>query len=133
MRMQKCHLAITPMGHHITAEDAVSTGPRVWSCIHCGCGLILHAGSKQESTWFEHDQRNVANKVLMGCSYLDPGVKDDARQRKLKLMLTELEPAPLVLSWHCVLCGSDYDGEKCCMTCGSGIYSTERNLALATV
>ncbi|WP_223297186.1 zinc-ribbon domain-containing protein [Enterobacter sp. 638] len=43
MRMLKCYLAITSLGHHITAEDAVSTGPKVWSCIHCGCRLILHA------------------------------------------------------------------------------------------
>lgn len=47
MRILKSYLAITSLGHHITAEDAVSIDPKVWSCIHCGRELILHAGSKR--------------------------------------------------------------------------------------
>ncbi|WP_449548109.1 DUF7828 domain-containing protein [Lelliottia amnigena] len=44
--MLKYCFAITSLSHHITAEDAASTNPKVWICIHCGCGLILHTGSK---------------------------------------------------------------------------------------
>ncbi|EGT5656636.1 hypothetical protein JD793_002784 [Citrobacter braakii] len=69
---------------------------------------------------------------LHAYSYLDPEVKEDARQRKLKLMLASVGPAPMVLSWHCVLCKRDYDGEKHCRTCGTGIYSTELNLKTAS-
>ncbi|HII3479703.1 TPA: putative zinc ribbon protein, partial [Citrobacter braakii] len=64
--------------------------------------------------------------------YPDPEVKEDARQRKLKLMLAAVEPAPMVLSWHCVLCKRDYDGERHCRTFGTGIYSTELNLKTAS-
>lgn len=126
MRMLKCFLTTNALGHYVTAGDAVSTGSRVWSCASCGCGLILHAGSPQEAPWFEHDQRNVANRALMNCAYLEPEVKTGAKQRQLRSMPAELESVPPVMNWHCALCGVDYDGVKHCGSCGSGIYSSAR-------
>jgi len=54
-------------------------------------------------------------------------VKDDARQRKLRKVLAALNPISTVLSWHCVMCKKDYEGEKYCHGCGTGIYSIERS------
>lgn len=128
MRMLKCYPATDARRRYVTAGNALSTGNRVWSCISCGCGLILHAGSQQEAPRFEHDLQNVIHKVLMECAYLEPEVKASAKQRKMKTMLAELEPVSPVTFWHCILCGDDYDDEKYCMTCGTGIYSIERAL-----
>lgn len=126
MRILKCFLATNALGHYVTAADALSTGSRVWSCVSCGCGLILHAGSQHESAWFEHDRRNATNGQLLNCAYLEPEVKASAKNRQLKAMLSELGSVPPVMNWHCVLCGCDYDGVKRCGNCGTGIYSRAR-------
>ncbi|EIO7566950.1 hypothetical protein LQ640_001175 [Salmonella enterica subsp. enterica serovar Arechavaleta] len=33
----------------------------------------------------------------------------------------------MVLFWHCVWCGNHYSGKKHCTSCGTGIYSIEKN------
>ncbi|ECZ0013255.1 hypothetical protein PZ84_004755 [Salmonella enterica subsp. enterica] len=126
MRVLKCFLATNVPGHYVTAEDALSTGTRIRSCVSCGCGLILHIGPQHESVWFEHDQRNATNKQLLSCAYPEPEVKVSARDRKLKVMPAALESVPPVMNWHCAMCGNDYEGEKHCVICGTGIYSTAR-------
>lgn len=30
-----------------------------------------------------------------------------------------------VRKWFCVMCDEDYEGEKCCPRCGTGVYSRE--------
>ncbi|HDC2546542.1 TPA: hypothetical protein O7139_004340 [Salmonella enterica] len=99
---------------------------RVWTCSSCGCQVLLHMGSSGESPWFEHDQRTVTTNVLMQCTHLDPEVKAEARCQKLRSMINGLDTPMAVRSWYCVWCGRNYDGEKKCMTCGTGIYSTAR-------
>ncbi|EIS6112780.1 hypothetical protein LHE26_004947, partial [Escherichia coli] len=32
-------------------------------------------------------------------------------------------PLPVVLEWHCVMCGQHFPGKKFCEACGTGIYS----------
>ncbi|WP_301011720.1 putative zinc ribbon protein, partial [Escherichia sp. MOD1-EC5457] len=34
-----------------------------------------------------------------------------------------LSPLPVVLEWHCVMCGQHFPGKKFCEACGTGIYS----------
>lgn len=67
MRMLKCHLANNREGHFVTADEAMSAPGQVWSCASCGCRLVLHASSSGVPAWFEHDQRSVAQHVLMKC------------------------------------------------------------------
>ncbi|HAW2817257.1 TPA: hypothetical protein JLQ72_004750, partial [Escherichia coli] len=33
-----------------------------------------------------------------------------------------LSPLPVVLEWHCVMCGRLFPGKKFCEACGTGIY-----------
>ncbi|HAJ8235400.1 zinc-ribbon domain-containing protein, partial [Escherichia coli] len=33
-----------------------------------------------------------------------------------------------VRKWFCVMCDEDYEGEKCCPSCGTGVYSREGGL-----
>ncbi|EFS9643747.1 hypothetical protein HWI03_004467 [Salmonella enterica] len=125
MRMLKCYLANNRDGHFVTAEEAMSAPGQVWSCASCGCRLVLHAGSAGDPAWFEHDQRSVARQVLMNCAWLDPEVKAEARHRKLRSIINELDVLVVTRSWHCVWCGNHYQGEKRCVPCGTGIYSIE--------
>ncbi|WP_248699115.1 zinc-ribbon domain-containing protein, partial [Escherichia coli] len=34
-----------------------------------------------------------------------------------------------VRKWFCVMCDEDYEGEKCCPRCGTGVYSREGGAA----
>lgn len=123
--MMKCYLATDREGHYVTAEAAMSATGQIWSCASCGCRLMLHAGSSGEPPWFEHDQRSVAEHMLMNCAHLDPQVKADTRHNQLCRMVSGLDAPATVLSWYCTWCGNHYHGGKLCFSCGTGIYSIE--------
>ena len=91
----------------------------------CGWVLVLHAAPSGEAPWFEHDLGAVSVGVMMRCTHLDPVVKAEARRRKLCRIVDELNAPVIVLSWSCVWCGSQYQGKKHCVVCGTGLYSTE--------
>lgn len=91
MRMLKCYLANNREGHFVTADEAMIAPGQVWSCASCGCRMVLHAGSSGDPAWFEHDQRLAALHILMSCAHLDPEVKAEARQKKLRNIINELD------------------------------------------
>ncbi|EJQ7050397.1 hypothetical protein OFC97_004836, partial [Escherichia coli] len=76
--------------------------------------------------WFEHDQMTVAEKILLRCTWLDPAEKE-ARRLHLQGM-TVPDYTVKVRKWFCVMCDEDYEGEKCCPRCGTGVYSREGGL-----
>lgn len=125
MRMLKCYLASDRTGEFVVAKHAMRSPSRAWTCVSCGCPLVLHAGLPGESPWFEHDQHTVATNVLMNCAHLDPQVKADVRLNQLRKVIGELDAPANVLSWYCAWCGSHYQGAKLCSACGTGIYSIE--------
>lgn len=125
MRMLKCYLANNRTGHFVTADDAMGAPGQRWSCASCGCRLILHAGTREDPAWFEHDQQTVARHVLMNCAYLDPEVKAEARHRKLRRIIGGLDAPVMSQAWYCVWCSEHYQGVKHCPRCLTGIYSIE--------
>lgn len=127
MRMLKCYLANNREGHFMTADEAMSAPGQVWTCVSCGCRLVLHAGSNGNTAWFEHDLRTAARHVLMKCAHLDPAVKEEARHRKLCSVIDELDAPVTTKSWYCVWCGDHYQGGKYCPRCQTCIYSTEES------
>ncbi|RBQ35311.1 hypothetical protein C2125_06420 [Rahnella aquatilis] len=125
MRMMKCYLATDREGHYVTAEAAMSATDQIWSCASCGCRLVLHGGIPADPAWFEHDQRSVAEHLLMNCAHLDPQVKADIRHNQLRRMVNGLDVPVRALSWYCTWCDNHYQGGKLCTQCGTGIYSIE--------
>ncbi|EMW1015377.1 hypothetical protein AAEK50_002259 [Serratia marcescens] len=122
MRMLKCYLANDHRGHFVTTSEAANMPGQIWSCVSCGCRLILHTGT---NPWFEHDQATVAASTLMSCAHIDPVVKVEVRSRELRSLVNMLNVPMMSLDWCCVWCGDHYSGEKICTTCGTGIYSIE--------
>ncbi|MBS6333388.1 MAG: hypothetical protein KH418_05330 [Veillonella sp.] len=93
----------------------------VLCCVSCGCPLTLQRGNDGQPPWFEHDQMTVAEKILLRCTWLDPAEKE---ARRLHLQgLTVPDYTVKVRKWFCVMCDEDYEGEKCCPRCGTGVYS----------
>ncbi|EFD9236542.1 TPA: hypothetical protein N6P09_003572, partial [Escherichia coli] len=95
-------------------------------CVSCGCPLTLQRGNDGQPPWFEHDQMTVAEKILLRCTWLDPAEKE-ARRLHLQGM-TVPDYTVKVRKWFCVMCDEDYEGEKCCPSCGTGVYSREGGL-----
>ncbi|HAJ5014086.1 TPA: hypothetical protein HLY80_24690, partial [Escherichia coli] len=95
----------------------------VLCCVSCGCPLTLQRGNDGQPPWFEHDQMTVAEKILLRCTWLDPAEKE-ARRLHLQGM-TVPDYTVKVRKWFCVMCDEDYEGEKCCPSCGTGVYSRE--------
>lgn len=124
MRMLKCYLATNCEGHYMTVGEAMSAPGQIWSCVSCGCRLILHAGM-HEDPWFEHDQQTVARHVLMNCAHLHPEVKAEARHNTLRRIIGGLDVPVMSQAWYCAWCGCHYQGAKLCSACGTGIYSIE--------
>jgi len=62
MRVLKSYLANDLEGHFVTASEAMSATVQVWSCVSCGCRLVLHAGSVGDPAWFEHDTQTMARR-----------------------------------------------------------------------
>ncbi|WP_250217626.1 zinc-ribbon domain-containing protein, partial [Escherichia coli] len=88
--------------------------------------LTLQRGNDGQPPWFEHDQMTVAEKILLRCTWLDPAEKE-ARRLHLQGM-TVPDYTVKVRKWFCVMCDEDYEGEKCCPRCGTGVYSREGGL-----
>ncbi|EHX8088943.1 hypothetical protein K3270_004942, partial [Escherichia coli] len=84
-------------------------------------------GNDGQPPWFEHDQMTVAEKILLRCTWLDPAEKE-ARRLHLQGM-TVPDYTVKVRKWFCVMCDEDYEGEKCCPRCGTGVYSRDRGAA----
>ncbi|EKS6643045.1 putative zinc ribbon protein [Enterobacter ludwigii] len=127
MRMLKCYLANDASGRFVTADDAAKSHGGVWTCASCGCVLCVQT-TYGEKPWFEHDQRTVAENVLMNCAHLDPEVKAEVRHRKLRRLIGGLDAPVLSLTWYCAWCGEHYRGQKYCPWCKTGIYSIEESI-----
>ncbi|ENT2120983.1 TPA: zinc-ribbon domain-containing protein, partial [Escherichia coli] len=69
-------------------------------------------------------------KILLRCTWLDPAEKE-ARRLHLQGM-TVPDYTVKVRKWFCVMCDEDYEGEKCCPRCGTGVYSREGGCRKAT-
>ncbi len=126
----KTGLGITPGEHIISADSALSRNIRHCFCLSCHGRLILQTDA--QGAWFEHDLhalseqqkgKRAARTVLTG---MDPAEKE-ARRLHLQGM-TVPDYTVKVRKWFCVMCDEDYEGEKCCPSCGTGVYSREGGL-----
>ncbi len=126
----KTGLGITPGEHIISADSALSRNIRHCFCLSCHGRLILQTDA--QGAWFEHDlhalseQQKGTEKILLRCTWLDPAEKE-ARRLHLQGM-TVPDYTVKVRKWFCVMCDEDYEGEKCCPSCGTGVYSREGGL-----
>ncbi len=126
----KTGLGITPGEHIISADSALSRNIRHCFCLSCHGRLILQTDA--QGAWFEHDlhalseQQKGKRAARMRCTWLDPAEKE-ARRLHLQGM-TVPDYTVKVRKWFCVMCDEDYEGEKCCPSCGTGVYSREGGL-----
>lgn len=126
MLIMPCYQAMNTRGEQTSSRSAASKPNERWSCLSCGCRLILHSDDPSIRAWFEHDPRSVGNDVLKQCKYRGnfarlPG---DWHTRFI-FTFFPLDASASVGAWYCVWCRRHYEGEKHCAACNTGIYSTE--------
>lgn len=126
MLIMPCHFALNSKGSQVGARSEATQTNESWTCLSCGCRLILHPGDISEHPWFEHDQRYTKISALMYCQYRNhrDGLLGE-RFRLLFFHVHEQEVRVIPEAWYCVWCGRHYKGEKHCAVCHTGIYSIE--------
>jgi hypothetical protein len=71
-----------------------------------------------QGAWFEHDLHALSAQQKAACEVLNP----EKSHPYIEDMAMFLSPLPVVLEWHCVMCGRLFPGKKFCEACGTGIY-----------
>ncbi len=117
MNTIKTGLGITPGEHIISAESALSRNIRHCFCLSCHGRLILQTDA--QGAWFEHDLHALTAQQKTDCVVLNP----EKSHPYIDNMAMFLSPLPVVLDWHCVMCGQFFPGKKFCEACGTGSYS----------
>lgn len=92
-------------------------GAVVSFCLSCRGRLILQTDA--QGAWFEHDLHALTAQQKTDCVVLNP----EKSHPYIDDMAMFLSPLPVVLEWHCVMCGQHFPGKKFCEACGTGIYS----------
>lgn len=137
MNTRKIHTDDTPVKVLAPGQKKAKTG-RIWTYVRDDRNVgsssppavwFAYSPNRQgkQPPWFEHDQMTVAAKILLRCTWLDPAEKE-ARRLHLQGM-TVPDYTVKVRKWFCVMCDEDYEGEKCCPRCGTGVYSRDRGAA----
>lgn len=124
MQMLPMTIAFSSTKRVIIADRELETRQTRCFCMSCGCPLLLHYEGYSRA-YFEHDQDAATQKQLMNCVYYSGNDKHNKRLQQLRTFLSTLKSITPVTHWHCVLCNKDYQGEKLCPECSTGIYSTE--------
>lgn len=110
----KTGLGITPGEHIISADSALSRNIRHCFCLSCRGRLILQTDA--QGAWFEHDLHALTAQQKTDCVVLNP----EKSHPYIDDMAMFLSPLPVVLEWHCVMCGQHFPGKKFCEACGTG-------------
>ncbi|EEU9073084.1 hypothetical protein HDI70_003468 [Salmonella enterica] len=102
-----------------------------YTCHLCGSTLLYRNMTRNpeydtERPWFEH-----ATSGLTGdgqhCPYVNPDPSEVRLVKRLQQWVPEALPVVRKADWYCTNCGSDYYGERYCLTCRTGEHSTEIN------
>lgn len=102
----KTGLGITPGEHIISADSALSRNIRHCFCLSCRGRLILQTDA--QGAWFEHDLHALTAQQKTDCVVLNP----EKSHPYIDDMAMFLSPLPVVLEWHCVMCGQHFPGKS---------------------
>lgn len=106
MNTIKTGLGITPGEHIISADSALSRNIRHCFCLSCHGRLILQTDA--QGAWFEHDLHALSEQQKADCVVLNP----EKSHPYIEDMAIFLSPLPVVLMWHCVMCGQLFMGRS---------------------
>lgn len=94
-----------------------------YTCHLCGSALTYHAEYNTERPYFEHRSGVLTDNGRQHCPYVRPEPGETRHIRKLKCYIPDADSLVYRNDWHCSGCGSNYHGERYCMSCRTGEFS----------
>ncbi|WP_431651249.1 putative zinc ribbon protein [Enterobacter roggenkampii] len=84
--------------------------------------------NRNRRQWLDayHHAAKLSENGRQHCPYVKPGVRETRHIRQLQSYVPEARPLVFYADWHCHGCGSDYHGERYCLTCRTGEHSDVR-------
>jgi hypothetical protein len=95
-----------------------------YSCHLCGSALEYHPEYDTERPWFEHSETGLTGNGQYHCPYVNPDADELRFAQRLQRFLSDALPRVNKADWHCSECGTDYYGERYCLSCRTGQFST---------
>ncbi|EBH8769706.1 hypothetical protein NW381_001397 [Salmonella enterica] len=93
----------------------------------CGSALRYHPEYDIERPYFEHRSDILTDNGRQHCPYVRPEPEEACHTRQLKCYVPDVLPLVCPQDWHCSGCGSNYHGERYCLSCRTGEYSRTRS------
>ena len=121
----KSFIALDGNGHLTGAITAQLYPYDRYTCHLCGSALVFHPEWGTNRPWFEHTREDLTANGREHCPYIHPEPKEAKRIRMLRRYVPDALPVVRKTDWHCSECDSHYHGERYCMDCNTGEYSTE--------
>lgn len=119
----KSFIALDGNGRLTGARTAQTAPYDRYTCHLCGSPLQYHPEYQTERPWFEHRHNTLTENGRHHCPYVRPEQKEARRIRMLRRHVPDALPLVRKAGWHCSGCGSNYHGERYCMTCRTGEYT----------
>lgn len=119
----KSFMALDSNGRLTGARTAQHYPYDRYTCHLCGSALQYHSEYDTERPWFEHQPDMLTDTGRQHCPYVRPEPKETRHIRQLKCYVPDARPLVYLNDWHCRGCGSDYHGERYCLSCRTGEYS----------
>ncbi|EKR4276255.1 hypothetical protein P8F52_001801 [Salmonella enterica] len=120
----KSFIALDGNGRLTAARTAQTAPYDSYTCHLCGSTLQYHPEYQTEHPWFEHTASGLTGDA-QHCPYVNPDTCEVRLVKRLQRWVPEALPVVRKADWRCTNCGADYYGERYCLNCHTGEYSTE--------
>jgi hypothetical protein len=120
----KSFIALDGNGYLTGARTAQTAPYDRYSCHLCGSSLQYHPEYVTERPWFEHTKAGLSGNGQHHCPCVNPDVDEHRFAQRLQRFLPDALPRVSKADWHCSECGTHYYGERYCLTCLTGKFST---------
>lgn len=124
----KSFLTLDGNGRLTGARTAQTAPYDRYTCLLRGSVLQYHPEYATERPWFEHRHDTLTENGRQHCPYVDPGQSEIRRVNRLQRWVPHARPVIHKAEWYCSQCDSHYYGERYCLICHTGEYSTELNV-----
>ncbi|EEB3144252.1 hypothetical protein K9909_003143 [Salmonella enterica subsp. enterica serovar Newport] len=125
----KSFKALDGNGRLTDARTAQTAPYDRYTCHLCGSALQYHPEYQTERPWFEHRHDTLTENGRQHCPYVNPDASEVRLVKRLQRWVPQALPVVRKAGWRCVNCSSDYYGERYCLNCHTGKYSTELNVS----
>lgn len=120
----KSFLARASRGRLTSAVTAKTYPYDRYACHLCQSALLFHPEWGTDVPWFEHPEATLTGNGRRHCPYVLTTSDEQCVIQRLRRLLTGFHPMVSKADWFCQGCHQDYHGERYCLVCRTGNFST---------